>query len=83
MTVVESGYQDVRQAMFRLPQQQRLQLIKDAILTFFSDDQSDSMDFDFDATLSDIQNAFVKAGPLTDQDRDDARYAYLMEKHGP
>ena len=83
MTVVQLGYQDIRQAMFRLPQQQRLQLIKDALLTLFSDDQPDQVDFDFDTTLSDIQNAFAKVGPLTEQDCDDARYAYLMEKHGP
>ena len=38
--------------------------------------------FDPDKTLQEIQYAFVEAAPLTDEDADDVRYQYLMEKHG-
>jgi len=83
MTVAQLGYQEIRQAIFSLPRRERLQLIRDAIWTLFSDERVNQMEFDFDSTLSEIQGAFAKVGPLTDQAYDDARYAYLMEKHGP
>jgi hypothetical protein len=56
-----------------------LRLIKDAILTLPSEPVASS---DFEATLSELQRAFTNATPLTDQARDDARYAYLLEKYG-
>ena len=39
--------------------------------------------FDFEATLQELQQVFADASPLSDQARDDARYDYLLEKHGP
>ncbi len=83
MPIATLDYNAIRQAVLRLPQQQRLQLIKDAILTLPSDDPSLLLNFDFDKTLEEIQRAFAEVGGLTDQARDDARYAHLMEKHGP
>lgn len=82
MTVAVLDYKTIRQAVLQLPQQQRLQLIKDAILTLPGDESSPSYNFDFEATLSELQRAFATIAPVSDQDRDDARYAYLLEKHG-
>ncbi|MEZ4731741.1 MAG: hypothetical protein R3E79_31870 [Caldilineaceae bacterium] len=82
MTIATLDYQTIRQAVLRLPQQQRLQLIKDAILTI-PDESVFTPPFDFEATLQELQRAFAEAGPLPDQARDDARYDSLMEKHGP
>ncbi len=75
-------YQAIRQAVLQLPQKQRLQLIKDAILTLSADELPQLPNFNFDAILNELQHAFTAAGGLTDQESADARYAYLMEKHG-
>ena len=82
MALATLDYQDIRLAVLRLPQRQRLQLIQDAILTLSADEQPAAADFDFDATLHELQHAFAKVAPLSDQMVDDVRYAYLMEKHG-
>ncbi len=83
MTIATLDYQTLRQAVLRLPQQQRLQLIKEAILTLSSDDLLLAQTIDFDLILQDVQNAFAKTRELTDRERDDERYAHLIEKHGP
>jgi hypothetical protein len=82
MAVAPLTYQELRQAVLRLPQRQRLQLIKEAILTL-SDEPLLAPRVDFDETLQELHHAFTKVGPLSDQERDDVRYAYLLEKHGP
>ena len=82
MSVAILNYQEIRQAVFRLPQQQRLRLIKDAILTLSDDESVPTLNFDFDEALKDLQCAFAKVGPFADQERDDTRYAHLMERHG-
>lgn len=82
MTIATLDYKTIRQAVLRLPHQQRLQLIKDAILTLPGDEPASTPPFDFEATLQELQRAFAGAGSLPDQARDDARYDYLVEKHG-
>ncbi|MCB0091001.1 MAG: hypothetical protein KDE54_24080 [Caldilineaceae bacterium] len=82
MALATLDYQDIRRAVLELPPRQRLQLIKDAILTLTTDEPAGIAKFDFDKTLSELQNAFAKVAPITDELADDARFAYLMEKHG-
>lgn len=77
MTFATLDYQDIRSAVLQLPQQQRLQLIKDAI-----DEQPTVSVFDFAQTLADLQTAFTQLHPFTEQAIDDARLAHLLEKHG-
>lgn len=86
MTFATLDYQDIRSAVLQLPQQQRLQLIKDAILTLTVDVAMDEQPtvsvFDFAQTLADLQTAFIQLHPFTDHAIDDARLAHLLEKHG-
>ena len=76
-------YQAIRQAVLQLPQKQRLQLIKDAILTLSADELPDTPDFNFDVILNELQLAFTEAGGLTDQESDVFRaeqYALLLHQ---
>jgi hypothetical protein len=82
MTIATLDYQAIRQAVLQLPQPQRLQLIKEAILTLTMDEPAPLPTTDADETLAQLQRAFAKAGSWTDQARQDARYEYLVEKHG-
>lgn len=81
MSVALQDYQEIRRAVLRLPEKQRLQLINEAILTLSIDEQALTLDFDFDATLKELHNAFAKADTFTDKQINEARYTYLIEKY--
>ena len=86
MTFAPLDYQSIRSAVLQLPQKQRLQLIKDTILTLTVDAPVDEQPTvpgcNVAQTLAELQMAFAQVHPFTDQTIDDARLAHLLEKHG-
>jgi hypothetical protein len=82
MTVAALDYQAIRRAGLQLPPKQRLQLIKEAILTLTADELSLTTEFDFEATVNELQQAFATTQGLTAETANEARHSYLLEKHG-
>lgn len=82
MALATLEYQDIRSAVLRLPQRQRLQLIKEAILTLSTEEPPTVTTVEFEQTVAELQKAFAHATSTSEQTVDDARYAYLAEKYG-